>query len=147
MSLERDNLTDEIKNLTGKITEITANFQSETDEIALLKEELKKNKADQEQWSQTNSDLEGKLRLESQKTQSLTAKIDESNQVIKHLDAKRIKLLKANGAMHANLQSDYSDIQQFRANFDSYLDTISQSFDDRQKKTAWGLFDTAIFVL
>ncbi len=133
LSTEKDTLNGQIELLQAKVEVLEADnrqaaeLKQQLNTIGAEKEALQKNLSVMIQSLKSDVD---QLRTENQKAQALKEELDRTNVQLRN-ENKMVS--QKNQELRADLQANLSDIQKLRSNFGSYLDSLEQSFTEKQK--------------
>ena len=115
------------------------NLKAENGRIKPLEEDLSKLRLDRANLQKSYSDLQTNIHMNEQTINDLSARInqlDKDNQSLrtdlKTSQARQAKLIED---QKAALQSNLSDIENLKTNFETYLESLVQTFNERNKKS------------
>ncbi len=102
-------------------------------ELGELQEKNKRLSAEKRLFEKNYEELVNNTKLKDEKLSNMVLKMDQmekENADIKNAESRRLETIQA---MKKNLGANLSDIQNLKANFESYLESLVQSFDERTK--------------
>lgn len=139
-ALEKDNagLENEKQNLNVKIQSLKSDLdqlRTENQKAEGLKAQLNGTLADKEALQKSYAALQAGSASLEQKLKEYSAKVGELDRDNIQLRTENKKVSQQNQSLQANLQANLSDIQNLKSNFDSYLESLEQSFSERQKNS------------
>lgn len=109
---------------------------SENEKAEVLKTDLAKLVSENEALRKSNAELEANAAGQEQKIQEISATAAETDRLNGQLRADVKKISQQNQALQQSLTANVADIQNLKANFSSYLESLEQSFAERQNKTS-----------
>lgn len=138
---EKESITNEYKGLENRYKKRDADFTQASARVGGLENTITMLKKDHLESTNTISKLESQLNSIEEKNKSReqslatlnarVAELNEANTAVKNQEAKYQKTIEE---LQAGLAANLADMQNLKANFEAYLESLVSSFDERQKK-------------
>lgn len=138
-ALEKDNadLDNQNQILNAKIQSLKSDMDQlrvENQKAETFKADLAKVIADKENLQKSYAALQANSAAQDQKFKEYSAKLGELDRTNLQLKTESKRISEENQGLQENLKANLSDIKNLRANFESYLESLEQSFGERQKE-------------